>query len=148
MTSQTRNVDGEQLAYYERKLAFEIDSSDLYNALEEGREDIVVVDGRGRDAYARQHIAGAINLPHSTISTQTVVAFARGPLYVTYCDGIGCNASTRTAAKLLGLGFRVKELLGGLDWWIRDGYATEGDTASIGTASADCGCDGADVRER
>ena len=28
--------------------------------------------------------------------------------YVCYCDGIGCNASTKTALKLLMLGFEVR----------------------------------------
>ena len=46
-------------------------------------------------------------------------------LYVTYCDGIGCNASTKGALKLAELGFQVKELIGGFDWWKRDGYPTE-----------------------
>jgi len=33
------------------------------------------------------------------------------------------------------LGFKVKELLGGIDWWWRDGYLIEGDGKG-----ADCGC--------
>jgi hypothetical protein len=40
--------------------------------------------------------------------------FDRGKVYVVYCDGIGCNASTKGAYNLARLGFRVKELLGGL----------------------------------
>lgn len=48
---------------------------------------------------------------------------------VTYCDGIGCNAPTKGALNMARLGFRVKELIGGLDWWKRDGYQTEGATA-------------------
>ena len=63
----------------------------------------------------------------------------KGTLYVTYCDGIGCNASTKGALKLARLGFSVRELMGGLDWWIRDGYATEGLRATEGSAR-DCGC--------
>jgi hypothetical protein len=30
---------------------------------------------------------------------------------------IGCNAATKGAYKLARLGFRAKELFGGLDWW-------------------------------
>jgi rhodanese-related sulfurtransferase len=63
----------------------------------------------------------------------------RSKIYVTYCDGIGCNASTKGALKLARLGFRVKELLGGLDWWKRDGYATEGNNTTDGTV-VQCGC--------
>ncbi len=37
------------------------------------------------------------------------------------------------------LGFTVKELLGGLDWWKRDVYPTEG-TGSSGEHVPSCGC--------
>ena len=37
------------------------------------------------------------------------------------------------------LGFTVKELLGGIEWWRRDGYVTEGKNAS-GTVLSSCGC--------
>ncbi len=60
-------------------------------------------------------------------------------VYITYCDGIGCNASTKGALKMSELGFQVKELLGGLDWWKRDGYATAGEKASTGKVVT-CGC--------
>ncbi len=53
-------------------------------------------------------------------------------LYVCYCDGIGCNASTKGAIRLTELGFQVKELIGGLEWWKFDGYATEGTGKSQG----------------
>ncbi|WP_222438591.1 hypothetical protein [Rhodococcus sp. BP22] len=44
--------------------------------------------------------------------------------------------------KLVSLGFRVKEMLGGLDWWKRDGYATDGQDARPGVEVPACGCDG------
>ncbi len=46
-------------------------------------------------------------------------------VYVVYCDGIGCNASTKGAYKLAHFGVTVKELLGGLDWWRRDGHPVQ-----------------------
>ena len=59
--------------------------------------------------------------------------------YVTYCDGIGCNASTKGALNMTKLGFKTKELLGGLDWWRRDGYKTSEKNAKAGI-SISCGC--------
>ena len=56
------------------------------------------------------------------MNAETVARFDRSKVYVVYCDGIGCNASTKGAYKLARLGFRTKELLGGLDWWRRDGH--------------------------
>ncbi|MDF3142355.1 MULTISPECIES: rhodanese-like domain-containing protein [unclassified Streptomyces] len=132
-----------QLDYYQEKLAYETDAADLKAALEDG-QDLVVVDGRSSEAYEREHIPGAISIPHRSISQDSLAGLSKSPLYVAYCDGIGCNASTKTAIKLATAGFRVKELLGGLDWWKRDGYATEGTHASQCDVHAhvDCGCAG------
>jgi len=115
-----------------------MDSYDVYVALQEG-ENVVVVDGRAKEAYALEHIPGAINLPHREISSNTTNHLDKEMLYVCYCDGIGCNASTKTAMKLLTLGFKVRELIGGLDWWKRDGYATEGEKSQNGREII-CGC--------
>jgi rhodanese-related sulfurtransferase len=60
-------------------------------------------------------------------------------LYVTYCDGIGCNASTKGDLNMAKLGFNVKELIGGLDWWRRDGYKIEGVQAKEENKIS-CGC--------
>ena len=130
------NID--QMNFYQQKLAHEMDSADLYEALEKD-EPIVVVDGRSAAAYAKEHIPGAVSLPLREISSSAVESLDRSKLYVCYCDGIGCNASTKTALKLLTLGFQVRELIGGLDWWKRDGYATHGDAAGTETGIS-CGC--------
>jgi len=132
-------MNQEQLIYYTKKLSFEMDSSDLYTALEQEDNNIVIVDGRSEEAYAAEHIPGAVNLPHRIINSDNTRNFDKSKTYVCYCDGIGCNASTKTALKLLTLGFEVKELIGGLDWWKRDGYATEGKKQQSGENIA-CGC--------
>jgi len=119
----------EPLKHFENKLAFETDSWDLQVALEAG-ENIVVVDARSPQAYQKEHIPGAINIPHRTMNQETTKQIDKASLVVTYCDGIGCNASTKGALNMTKLGFRVKELMGGLDWWNRDGYKTEGSGVS------------------
>ena len=128
----------DQMDFYQRKLAYEMDSADVDEALGKG-EPIVVVDGRSADAYAEEHIPGAVSLPHRDISFNTTVSLDKSKTYVCYCDGIGCNASTKTALKLLTLGFQVRELIGGLDWWKRDGHETHGEGAQTGS-DIKCGC--------
>jgi GMP synthase (glutamine-hydrolysing) len=128
----------EQMSHYERKLFYEIDSSDLFTELT-NQGNIVVIDTRSTEAYDKEHISSAINIPHRTMTAKNTEKLNKLTTYVTYCDGIGCNASTKGALKMLKLGFRVKELIGGLDWWIRDGYATEGEHGRHGTAP-NCGC--------
>lgn len=127
-----------QLRHYEDKLAFEIDSWDLKAALELG-EHVVVVDARSPEAYQKEHIPGAINIPHRKMTPESTKHLSLSALIVSYCDGIGCNASTKGALNLTKLGFRVKELIGGMDWWKRDGHKTEGHASSA--SAAGCGCD-------
>jgi rhodanese-related sulfurtransferase len=104
------------------KLRFHTDSWDLSLDLKSGHPEIVVIDARSREAYAEGHIPNAVSFPHREMTIESTERLDRRKVYVVYCDGIGCNASTKGAYKLSLLGFRAKELLGGLDWWRRDGH--------------------------
>lgn len=128
----------DQMTHYQRKLAYEMDSWDLYLAMSNS-ESLIVVDGRSVETYQQEHIPGAISLPHKGICFNNTEGLDKSKIYVCYCDGIGCNASTKTSLKLLSLGFQVRELIGGLDWWKRDGYMTEGTEGREGTP-IQCGC--------
>lgn len=125
----------DQIRHYENKLAYEIDSWDLKVAMESG-ENVVVVDTRTSETYDTRHIPGAINLPHAKMDESSTSVIDKTSLIVTYCDGIGCNGSTKGALKMARLGFRVRELIGGLDWWVRDGHPTH---CNGGNSDA-CGC--------
>jgi rhodanese-related sulfurtransferase len=113
---------GETATMMEDKLRFYTGSWDLSVDLKAALADIVVIDARSRDAYIAGHIPGAVSFPHREMNAETAASLNRSKVYVVYCDGIGCNASTKGAYKLAQLGFRSKELLGGLDWWRRDGH--------------------------
>lgn len=128
-----------QLRYYENKLAFEMDPSDLFEALVKG-EKIVPLDARKIPGYEAEHIPGAINIPYREMTKESTHHLDKEILYVSYCDGIGCNASTRGAVNMTKLGFMVKELIGGIQWWKFDGYATEGIKATAGGLKIECNC--------
>ncbi|HEY5825884.1 MAG TPA: rhodanese-like domain-containing protein [Cyclobacteriaceae bacterium] len=128
-----------QLKHYEDKLAFEMDPSDLFSALNNG-EKIMAIDARKSFAFDTEHIPTAINIPHREMNEQTTKHLDRSVTYVTYCDGIGCNASTKGALNMTRLGFKVKELMGGIEWWKMDGYATEGTKAKQEGAKIECAC--------
>ncbi|MEO1652963.1 MAG: rhodanese-like domain-containing protein [Bacteroidota bacterium] len=128
----------DQINYYQQKLAFEMDPSDLFAGLENG-EKLIPLDARQSFGYAKEHIPGALNLPHREINMETTQDLDKNMTYVCYCDGIGCNASTKAALKMTRLGFKVRELMGGIEWWKFDGYATEGNQAQEG-AIIQCAC--------
>jgi rhodanese-related sulfurtransferase len=127
-----------QIRFYEKKLKYETDAWDLFAALS-AKKPVMVVDARISEAFNAEHIPAAINIPHRDMSRKTTAHLDKSLKYVVYCDGIGCNASTKGALQMVRLGFSVKELLGGLEWWRRDGYATEGENAAAGK-SPSCGC--------
>ncbi len=143
-------VEGQPAAleHFRSKLAAATDPSDVHADLENGERGFVVVDARSAEAYARERVPGAISFPHRRMDAASTAALPKDKLIVVYCDGIGCNASTKAAFKLTALGFRVKEMLGGIDWWKRDGYqvatgvaaAQEHLHAQAAAAGPVCGC--------
>jgi rhodanese-related sulfurtransferase len=99
----------------EDKLRFHTAVWDLSVDLKAGLAAIVVIAARCRDASIALHIPGAVSFPHRKMNSETTARLDRGKVYIVYCDGIGCNASTKGAYKGARLGFRTKELPGGLD---------------------------------
>lgn len=114
-----------QIEFYQSKLNYEMDPSDLFTALEKG-ENIIPLDTRKSFVYDREHIPGAINMPHREMDENSTRNLDKTKTYACYCIGIGCNGSTRGALNMTKLGFKVKEVIGGIEWWKLDGYATEG----------------------
>jgi len=132
------NMDA-QIKHYENKLAFEMDPSDLFEALKNG-EKVIAMDAMKAFGFEAEHIPGAINIPHREMNLESTKHLDKDFTYVTYCDGIGCNASTKGALNMTRLGFKVKELIGGLEWWKLDGYATAGTKAGDAGEQIQCAC--------
>jgi rhodanese-related sulfurtransferase len=128
-----------QIKHYENKLAFEMDPSDLFDALNNG-EKVVVIDARKAFGFVAEHIPTAINIPHREMNEETTKNLDKEVLYVTYCDGIGCNASIKGALNMAKLGFKARELIGGIEWWKFDGYATEGTKGIKAGLKIECAC--------
>jgi len=128
-----------QIKHYENKLAFEMDPSDLFDALNNS-EKIIALDARKVSGFEAEHIPNAINIPHREMTFDSTKHLNKEVLYVIYCDGIGCNASTKGALNMTKLGFKVKELIGGIEWWKFDGYATEGIQGNKVGLKVECAC--------
>ncbi|RIK30979.1 MAG: rhodanese [Chloroflexi bacterium] len=112
--------------FFSRKLSYETDPSDVHTDLANGVDGFIVLDVRSPEAYAQSHVPGARNLPHATIDATTTAGLDRETLLVVYCWGPGCNGATKSAIKLSALGFRVKEMIGGIEYWAeKEGYPVE-----------------------
>ena len=105
-----------------QKLSLETDPSDLHHDLKSGVPGLVVVDGRKAESYALGHIPGSRHLHYAAVTAEATKAWSKQDLHVCYCSGVGCNASTKLAFNLAALGFKVKELIGGIAEWEGEGY--------------------------
>jgi rhodanese-related sulfurtransferase len=110
------------LEHFARRLQVETDVSDVAAAMEAGEADFVLLDARSRASYDAGHLPGAVHLPE--LSATAVAALPEG-LVVTYCWGPSCNGACKAALRLAELGRPVKEMLGGYEYWTRDGHPVE-----------------------
>jgi len=122
--------------HFSARLAFETDADDVAAALALCDGAVTVIDSRAPEAYAAGHLPGAVNLPRP-YSEADVAALGEG-LAVVYCWGPGCNGATKAARELAALGRPVKEMLGGFEYWVREGHPVEG-TASDSLEPDDSG---------
>lgn len=103
--------------FFSKKLGYETDCSDVYADIKIGNSQFVLLDVRSAEAYKKSHAITALNFPHSEMNEASLARFAKDTLFVVYCWGPGCNGATKAAMKLATLGFSVKEMIGGIQYW-------------------------------
>ncbi|WP_328883077.1 rhodanese-like domain-containing protein [Streptomyces sp. NBC_00299] len=138
-------------AHFRASLVFHADVSDVAAALAADADPgFVVLDSRSTESWDQGHIPGALHLPTALIPEQAEQLLDRSVPLVTYCWGPGCNGATRAGLALAELGYQVKEMLGGFEYWAREGFEyetwqgrerREADPMTAPRAGADnCGC--------
>lgn len=119
----------EAVRHFRGRLGFETDVSDVHAELErpEAERGFVLVDSRGDAAWAQGRVPGAVHLPTRQIRERAAEVVAPGTPVVVYCWSPGCNGGTRAALEFALLGHPVKEMIGGFEYWAREGFAVETD---------------------
>jgi rhodanese-related sulfurtransferase len=132
------------VTFFAARLAFQTDVADVHAAFATGDPGFVLVDSRSAAAWAQGRIPGAVHLPTAEIPERATTLLAPGALVVTYCWGPGCNGATRAALALARLGYSVREMLGGLEYWTREGLPVEVDGDIVCSMpdplTTPCGC--------
>ena len=90
-----------------------------------------------------------MHLPTASIADRAAEVVPAGTPVVTYCWGPGCNGATRAALAFARLGYPVKEMLGGYEYWVREGLAVvtatglstrAPDPLTVPALAANCAC--------
>ncbi|MEU0303497.1 rhodanese-like domain-containing protein [Streptomyces sp. NPDC006175] len=138
------------VAFFGGSLAFHADVSDVATTLEAGGDPgFVVLDSRSTASWEQGRVPGAVHLPAALIAEQAAGLLDPAVPVITYCWGPGCNGATKAALALAELGYQVKEMLGGFEYWVREGFAYEtgegperrtADPLTAPRGAEDCGC--------
>lgn len=136
------------IEHFAAKLRYETDPSDVAATLSAG-EPLVLVDTRGHAAWHQGRAVGAIHLPTAEIVERAASEIPPGTPVVVYCWGPGCNGATKAALQLSRLGYEVREMIGGFEYWAREGLAVADDLGPVvrevddltsPRAASDCAC--------
>ena len=112
-------------AHFRARLAFETDVSDAHAALEAREPGFVLVDTRSLEAWQQGHARGAVHIPKPDMSSRIPAEFAADTQFVVYCWGPGCNGATNAGLIISELGYAVKEMIGGFEYWAREGMPVD-----------------------
>jgi rhodanese-related sulfurtransferase len=140
----------EATRHFAARLQFETDPSDVHAALENG-ETFTLVDTRGEAAWRQGRAVGAVHLPTAEIAGRASALLDPATPVVVYCWGPGCNGATKAALQFSLLGYRVREMIGGFEYWAREGLPVVDDngpvvrepdalTAPVGDGAITCAC--------
>lgn len=110
--------------FFAARLRFQTDPADLAAARARGDRPLIL-DVRSPTAWRQGRLPDARLVPLPELGDRIgEIAPDRQTEIVVYCWGPGCNGSTRAGLVLAELGYtRVRELLGGFEYWAREGLA-------------------------
>jgi len=103
--------------FFAMKLACETDCSDVYGDIKVDKKSYILLDVRSKEAFDKSHAITAVSMPHSEINGGSFANYDKNTLFVVYCWGPGCNGATKAGLKISALGFKVKEMIGGIHYW-------------------------------
>lgn len=102
-------------AYFEDKLAFTTGPVELGRWIKAGEDNLVIVDVRAAEDFAKGHIPGAINLPKD--KWDKLQGLANDKTNVVYCYSQQCHLAANACVRFAASGYPVMELEGGFDGW-------------------------------
>lgn len=107
--------------HFAEKMAFTTGPVELTRAI--GNDEVLVLDVRDADSYAKGHVPGAISLPQDAWASTD--ALARDKPNVLYCYHEDCHLAAKAALTFATRGFPVMELDGGWERYEKAGLDVE-----------------------
>jgi rhodanese-related sulfurtransferase len=118
-------------AYFAARLAAHTDVHDVAADLKAGVDGLFVIDTRPYESWRQGHVPGAVPLQAASVATDATSLVPASSVVVTYGWGPACDSGTRAAERFELLGYPVKEMLGGYEYWVRRGLPVQTPTGLV-----------------
>jgi rhodanese-related sulfurtransferase len=113
--------------YFEDKLSFTTGPVELGRWLKAGEDNLVIVDVRAEEDFAKGHIPGAINLPKERWSQPE--GLDKNKTNVVYCYHQQCHLAANACVRFASMDYPVMELEGGFAAWHENEMDVEAEPA-------------------
>lgn len=100
--------------FFEKKLQFTTGPVEVEEMIKLG-SNVVIVDVRDSEDYAKGHVPGAINLPREQWST--LEGLSKEKTNIIYCYNQQCHLGAKAALEFAKQGYPVMEMEGGFEMW-------------------------------
>jgi rhodanese-related sulfurtransferase len=127
------------IEHFQAKLAFEIGPFEV----KETKENLQIIDLRTKDQFDKGHVPGAINVLLEDLETR-LPSLKKDVTSVVYCYNITCHLSAKAALLLAQKGYKVRELVGGWEEYVKSNAPVESkaEISSCSTEATKSSCCG------
>jgi rhodanese-related sulfurtransferase len=109
--------------YFEDKLAFTLGPVELERWIKTGEDNLVLVDVRAVEDFAKGHIPGAVNIPKDR--WENPQGLSKDKTNVVYCYTQQCHLAANACVQFAAKDYPVMELEGGFEAWKENQFDIE-----------------------
>ena len=109
--------------YFEDKLAFTLGPVELERGIKTGEDNLVLVDVRAAQDFAKGHIPGAFNIPKDRWDNPQ--GLSKNKTNVVYCYTQQCHLAANACVQFAAKDYPVMELEGGFEIWKENQFDIE-----------------------
>lgn len=117
--------------HFSNELDFSINPDGLKDIIDSTQDmKIKIIDVRREELFDKSHIPGAINIPFDKYNSfdcndTEFHQLSKHSYNYIYCYSLLCKLGKQACLKFASLGYPVKEIQGGFQYWLDYGYSTE-----------------------
>lgn len=128
-----------QIEFFKSRVESTFSPMDYIQASNQNIDGYVLLDVRnGPSQLKREKIQGALEIPLLELENR-LSELPKEKEIIVYCWDVWCNTAAKAAIILLGNGYKVKELSGGIAAWKTMNFPITS-LVSLDSSAEECGC--------